>query len=479
MLEQVRQTLRRYGMVQPGDRVLVAVSGGPDSTALALALARLAPEWGFSLHLFHLHHGLRGEAADEDARWVEALAASLGLPCTIRRVDVRALAQAEGKGLEAAGRQARYQELARLAGEVGANRVATGHTRDDQAETVLLRLLRGTGPGGLAGIRPVRPLGPPAPPGTTVIRPLLEVSRRETEAFCAAAGIVPRWDATNLTPDFTRNRVRHELLPLLRQFNPAIVDRLAELAEVAREEDDHLAAATAEAAAAWGCRLGEEEASLPLAALRQLPIALGRRLIRLAAAGFGVCLPFRHVEALLRGAREGKGCWDLPGGLTAAVGPEALILRRRTPGGTPADPGPDAKGGPLPQPVPLAVPGETEVPELGVSFRAEWVDAPGGGPAAPDSVDLAPERLPGPLAVRTWRPGDRIYPVGMSGSKKLQDLFVDSKVPRARRSRIPLVVAGDAVVWVVGLRVDRRFLAGPEGPRLRLTVQHRGTNPTP
>lgn len=470
MLEQVRLTLQRYAMIQPGDRVIVAVSGGADSVALTLALAQLAPEWSIRLHLFHLHHGLRGDAADADAVWVRDFARQLGIPCTIRKADVGLLARKQGKGLEEAGRTARYQELAALAAETGAQRVATGHTRDDQAETVLLRLLRGTGTTGLAGIHPVRPLGPPAPPAATVVRPLLAVSRQETEAFCAAAGITPRTDMTNLDRGFARNRIRHDLLPVLKQFSPAVVDRLAELAEIARAEDAFLSLAVEQVTKSWGVSLGETEVIMPREALWNMDLALARRLVRLAARHLGAHLNFRQVEAVLQQSLEGQGVLQLPRGLRATVSPEAVTLSRGNPGVEPAeelDPGSLAGAAPL-HPLLLAVPGVTPVPGQQVAIAVERLDRVDRPLAGPEVIDLDPNLIPLPLMLRTWRPGDRVYLSGMSGSKKLQDLFVDLKIPRSERKRIPLVVTGENLVWVVGLRADRRFLASPGGPALRL-----------
>jgi len=232
LLDKVRAELLRHSMVQRGDRVVVAVSGGPDSVALAHVLHRLAPEWDLSLHLFHMEHGLRGAASQADAAYVARLAGRLSLPLTTVVLQPGELEREPGS-LEANARKRRYAEIRRLAATIGAQRVATGHTRNDQAETVLMRLLRGSGTTGLAGIPPVR-----AEDGFTIIRPLLGCTRTEIEEYCQIHELDPRLDTSNLQHDFLRNRIRHELLPYLSEhYNGAVVDNLAQVAELLREED--------------------------------------------------------------------------------------------------------------------------------------------------------------------------------------------------------------------------------------------------
>lgn len=462
ILEQVRRAVTRHGMLAPGELVLVAVSGGPDSVALAHALHLLAPELGVRLHLFHLDHGLRGEAGAADARWVAEFAARRGLPFTVRQAHVAAEAARHG-GVEAAGRAVRYRELQRVAAATGARRVAVGHNRDDQAETLLLRLLRGAGRRGLGGMAPVRPLGPGSAPGTTLIRPLLAIARAEIEAFCAAEQLDPRTDPTNAEPLYARNRIRLELLPFLRErFNPQVAARLADTAAVLRAEDDYLDAAAQAALAGLGLPPGQ----VPAAALLGVHPALRRRMVRILAGQAGVALDLGHVEAILDlCTTTGTTATSLPGGWQAVA--EYGLLTFLSPG-----PGAAATAAP----VPLPVPGQVDA--LGWRFTAALAPAPDGTgapagvhPEAGDralALELDPARLPGALAVRTWRPGDRLYPVGMTGSKKLQDLFVDLKVPRTRRGRVPLLVAGDAVLWAVGLRSDRRFAPAPGTPCVRI-----------
>jgi len=445
MLEQVRRDIRRYDMLPAGALVVVAVSGGPDSTALLHALHTLSGEFNVRLHVFHMDHGIRGESSREDARWVRALAERLGLPITVAEVSPGTL-QAMPGSLEANARTLRYQEAAALARRIGARCIALGHNRNDQAETVLMRLLRGAGSRGLAGIPPVREEG-----GLRYVRPLLGIGRAEIEAYCREAALSPRVDESNLTPVYLRNRIRLQLLPMLeREYNPALVADLAQTAAVLRDEDallDQMAAQVLKRCRTEGPGVGFQ--SGPVLAE---PIALARRVVRLAAreaAGDGYDLGFTAVTQVLDAMKcqTGSRTLDLPGGLRAVV--EYGTCRFFGPAGEP----PSACTAVWP----VAAAGVTELPELGLQVEVTR----SGLPQGPWEAAFDADRLPGALSVRFRRPGDRIYPTGMTGSKKLQDLLVDAKVPRRLRDRVPLLTSGEEIIWVIGHRLDRRFLADP------------------
>lgn len=446
MIETVRQYIQAHRLIDQGDRVIVAVSGGPDSVALLHVLHSLQQQLGFAIHVFHLDHGLRGDESAEDALYVRRLAERLGVPSSIVGLGPDVLRR-RGGSLQAAARAARMEQIQALARRIGATRVAVGHTRDDQAETVLMRMLRGSGPHGLAGIRPLRRLG-----GLTYIRPLLEISRRETEGYCTAFELSPRLDPSNLKPDYLRNRIRLELLPLLaREYNPAISAALVQLAAVSREESDFLDTLAAEALAR--CRAPGEEMALVGGLLLGEPVAVARRVVRLAARetigpdfDLGLVPVNRVLEAAAR--PDGARTLALPGGLRVDV--EYGVCRFT------AD-----EQNPILSPAsewPVSPTGTTVVPELGLRIEAANEQTPAGLLSAAFDAD----RLPGPLLLRLRRPGDRIWPVGMEGSKKLQDILVDAKVPRRQRDRMPVLTAGDEVLWLVGHRLDRRFLAGEE-----------------
>ncbi len=446
----VRRTIERYGMLAPGDGVVVAVSGGPDSLALLHLLWSLREDFALSLHVAHLNHLLRGEAAEADAAFVRDTAERLGLPVTVEEVPVAALAREEGLSLEEAGRVARYRFFRKVCDAVGFRRVALGHTRDDQAETVLMRLLRGAGPAGLAGIPPVR--------DGWIIRPLIDVSRADVEAYCRAHGLEPRRDATNESTAFLRNRIRLELLPHLEAvYHPGLRRVLAQTAEILRAEDEWLGE---QAAGALSGLLRADGPHLVLRAdgLGRLPPALRRRAVRLAAARLGIAvgaLTFDHVERILGlcGARPGKAV-ALPGGGEARREQDAVVL---SPG----------RAGLTGFQYEWAVPGSLNVPEAGVRLTADLLEGPSppGDPAfrgdGREVTVLDADRVPLVLTVRSRRPGDRLRPLGLGGEKKLQDLFVDAKVPRRLRDRVPVVAAGDRIAWVVGHRVAGDFAAGP------------------
>jgi tRNA(Ile)-lysidine synthase len=300
--------------------VLVGVSGGADSTALLLALDELIKGEYLDLKLTvaHLNHGLRGETADDDARWVERLAGELGHEVVIESVDVRALADEQKDNLEQAARRARYRFLSQLARTSGASSVLTAHTLDDQAETVLLRLMRGTGPDGLGGIKPVRPLEEAA--GTILARPLVRWARRaDTEAYCAAAGIAFRNDAMNDDESFARVRVRKQLLPLMREFNPRIEQALSRTAGLLREDSDALQSTAEELLDAGGDDTTSDTVVLRIAEIVNASASVRRRALRNWLArvrGDTRRLEMVHlvaVEKLLFGQRGGLVV-ELPGG---------------------------------------------------------------------------------------------------------------------------------------------------------------------
>ncbi len=449
VVNRVAGALRDAG-VAPGARLVVAVSGGVDSMALLDALVRLQDRFGLRLQVAHVHHGLRGRAADRDAAFVVAEAARRGLSASVSRLNTAE--RPRGESIQVWARNARYLCLDAVAERGRASRIAVAHTLDDQAETVLLNLLRGTGPRGLAGIPPVR---------HRILRPLLGVSRAEVEAYAAVRRLAFRTDASNASALYRRNRIRHHLLPLLaEEYNPRIVASLASLAALMREDDEAL---TAQAAplVAEGAHHAGPSVSLPVAALRAAPPAVARRAFqvafRLASRG-GHWLTRRHVEALrLLLARE--AVVRLPGGLTGRRSATEIRIgppEDSTPGRVPKAVGSD---GAAPGQVLLRPGVWTRWPWLDCRLRVRPVSAPGNLRGRRDRwrALVSPALLEAPLTLRSWRPGDRFRPLGMSGQKKLQDFFVDAKVPRYERERIPLLLSGERIAWVVGHRIAEDF----------------------
>jgi len=456
LADRVRRTLGGRGLLGPSGRVVAAVSGGSDSVAMVHLLRELDRAGDLTLvGLAHLDHRLRA-AASEDVAFCRDLARAIDLPIDVGSVDVAALAATRGQSIEVAGREARYGFLAQAAARAGADRVAVGHTLDDQAETFLLRIMRGAGARGMAAIRPRAGL---------VIRPLLEVRREDLRAYLASRGLGFREDETNRDLANPRNLVRHEVLPYLaRAFGADVAVVLAREAAIASDEAAYLEARAIETEP--GIVLSEDAGtSLEIEGLRALDPALARRVVQraLARAADGRFIGFDHVEATLELAAGGDGPAgiDLPGQRAERV-PGRLRLQpasRRAGGAARAATGPAV-------PVPLPVPGRVELAGIGWIVSAEPLDPDGvkdlEGPDAM-AARVALDRGQGggsaaPLAVRTRQPGDRLRLPGADGHRKLQDLFVDRKVPREARDQVPLVVdRSGRVVWVVGHAVGGDF----------------------
>ncbi len=491
----VRQYIRRYDLLQRGEAVVVGVSGGPDSLCLLHLLHALAGEMALRLHVAHLNHGLRGAEADADAEFVAGYAAALGLPYTIGRAAVAALAEAGRLSLEEAARQARYRFLAEVARSVGAETIAVGHNADDQAETVLMHFLRGSGLSGLRGMLPKTPLGEyrlgedaaAAPVSGShlpyIVRPLLAIPRREIALYCAEHGLQPRFDLSNEDTTFFRNRLRHELLPILERYNPAIREILTHTAAVLAGDHQIVHSAIEDAWSRYARVYPTPEGGevyFDLPAWRALPLGLQRGLLRAAIHRLRANLRninWEHVERAVWLCREGTTGQKatLAAGLEVEIGYRAL---RVGPEGSPPaapdwfipHPGPHPR--PLPQnwgrgrggggpllagPRPLLVPGRTD---LGEGWRAEIIAAdrrvvPAGLTAAdPWTAFLDARAVGAELTLRPRLPGDRFQPQGMAGHHmKLNEFMINVKLPKALRERWPLLVGAGGIAWVCGLRV--------------------------
>lgn len=458
-----REVLRRgRDLLGPAQSVVVGVSGGPDSAALLAAMAAVGPDLGVAPVAAHLDHGLRGEAGRRDAAAAAALARRLGVPFVAGRAEARERASGS---LEAAARAVRYRFLVDAADARGAARIATGHTASDQAETVLLRLLRGTGLDGLAAI-PAERAAASGRPDLRVVRPLLDLTRADVLAYLGARGLPWVEDASNDDPRFLRNRLRHEVLPLLRRrVNPEVDDALLRLAGQARLAAAHLGA---ESAALLAAAAAEGEGAWRLDELRAAPPAVrGPALARLARRWAPERAAACHVEALERLVAAGEGAVDLPGGrAVAAAGDLRLAVAGDPPSSPPA------------VDFALGVPGRALDPEAGLEFATRIAPPP-----ADVRVDPARRALldadrvgVGRLGIRRRRPGDRFWPLGAPGSRSLKRFLIDRKVPRAQRAAVPIVTLDDRPVWIVGHRIDERFKVTPATTRV-LEIEARSATP--
>ena len=442
LLQKVYETIQRVGLLHRGDRVLVGVSGGADSVCLMHLLQELAPRLEIEPCIVHFHHGLRGGEADEDEAFVLSLAQNLGFLFKVGRGDVASLAKEKGISKQMAGRQLRYGFFEAVAKDIHAQRIALGHTWDDQVETLMMRLLRGTGSEGLQGI-PIQRDG-------FIVRPLLLTTRREIEEYLRDRNIFFREDSSNQQSDYLRNRVRKKLLPFLEEeFNPQIRETLYREAMIFSQEGDFV---RQEASLLYHELRREEEEGMhfELKSLEILHPSLRWQILRMAMHSFlemGQGVEMKHVLAV-------EGLVDKPKGHVLQITKNLRVKRDQTSltflG--------EAEKGSAPWAFPLLVPGEMEIdstPFTVVSHLIKGVLPKTTG----ENAVFDWERVPRPLEIRNWREGDFFYPRGLGGRKKLQDFFVDQKIPRRRRKRIPLLASSEGVLWVMGWRLDGRFLA--------------------
>jgi len=438
LLEKVKSTITHFGMLRRGDTILVAVSGGVDSVVLLDLLCRLVEEFSLKLVIAHLDHGLRREDSGQDAQFVVSLAEGKDLPVIRERIDVRQVRQEKRLGLEEAGRLVRRRFLEETAREVSATRIALGHTLNDRVETLLFNLIRGAGPTGLVAIRPV---------STPYIRPLIETKREEVLAFARAEGLSWREDRTNQDPSFSRNRIRHQVLPLLQQMNPRLLGALQRTADLLLEEDKALDVLLDRP---WKDVISREETGSVMFRrdrLARLPRELQGLLMRRGisrARGSLQGIEKVHVDALrdLVTKVNGHGEAHLPD-LTARIqGNELLLSAHREPSLAPYE-----------LPVEL---GRTELPHLGIALELSIM--PWNGPQEfreGGAVELADaNRVHFPLRVRSRREGDRFRPLGMGQEKRLKDFLIDDRVPFYDRSALPLLCDQSQIVWVIGVRLS-------------------------
>jgi tRNA(Ile)-lysidine synthase len=455
---------RKNQLLPEGERAVVGVSGGADSTALLVLLVRLATKLGIDVRAAYFDHQLRGgKASAQELGAVEALADKLNVPLSLGSGDVKAHARERKTGIEEAARVMRYSFLAKTAREYDARTVAVGHTADDQVETVLMHILRGSGLAGLAGMSPLSPW-PFTDNELRLVRPLLEVRRSETEAYCREAGLEPLEDTSNRSSRYRRNVVRNEVLPLLREHVPGVDENILRLARVAESEQRSLQRKV-NGILGRAARTEGGAIRLSLGELREAPPELLPEVMRLAVARLlGESRDFgeRHLRAMSEAVTKPAGTsLNLPRGLGLLVDYEEIRLSR-------IGAGRETESLPV-EGVELEVPGYTKAGD----WRIEAViDTTSGRPEEGEArVDA--DSLRGKLIVRRRKAGDRYRPLGLAGEKKLQDILVDAKVPRWGRDALPVVCDEEGIVWVAGYRIDERVkVTGSTRRVLRLRAKH-------
>jgi tRNA(Ile)-lysidine synthase len=484
LAQRVARYIRDQNLLRAGDRVGTAVSGGADSVALLRLFLELRNELGLVLSVVHVNHRIRGAEADADEQFVSELAHDLDLPLQLFSGDTPAHAAGHRLSLEAAGREVRYQYFQQLLVQDRLDKVATAHTLDDQAETVLLRLTRGTGTTGLAGIYPKWsmesgqwPVHVNSSAGVgersssllpAIVRPLLQIRRSELLAYLQHLAQPWREDSTNQDLRFARNRVRHKILPLLEgELNPRIRELLAETADIARAEEDYWTAEVSRVfSQVWTVPGEAGQGSLCIEAVRRYPLALQRRWLRAAAEALGLSLEFQQVEellALIQTPAGGERQIVLPGGWRALRRRDGLEFSRPAAGQDP--------------PVhdfayPLPLPGEVVVAETGTIFRAIV------GPISPETAleVYDPACLPRLLQVRNWRPGDRFWPQHTRAPRKIKELLQERHISRTQRRTWPVITSTtsgqEQIIWLRGFSPPQGFLAS-SGQAQGLRIEER------
>jgi tRNA(Ile)-lysidine synthase len=446
-------------------KIIVAVSGGADSSALLLLLSPLRSERDQHIDLVvgHFDHQLRSvRDTKADRAYVESLSSRLGVPVTFGAGDVRRRAKDCGESVEEAARNLRYAFLRSVAVDESASMVAVGHTADDQVETILHRIIRGTGIEGLAGMKPRRdwPFGN----GPQLIRPLLCISRRDTEAYCRAFQLQPREDATNQQFAATRNRIRKKVLPAIREINPEVGAALLRLGAIASEHLAHLDRSVADT---WAMVVKSEEPesiSFDRSGLLSVDRAVAARSVQRAVYAVGGAdlsgWQITQIVDHLSGNSNTRWGIDLPDGVRVNIANRRLIVHRT-----------EATVIQAPAEVELALPGQTRVRDWAIG--TEFSEGPEEPLNHPLAATIDADAIQGALVVRSRQPGDRLRPLGLRGTKKVQDILVDAKVPRAERDGVPIIVDNAGIVWVTGHCIAERVAVTAATRRAIQLTAHR------
>jgi len=453
MINKIKETILREELIQIGDKVIIGISGGPDSVCLLHVLASLKDEYQLTIYGAHLNHNFRGIESQLDAHYVSQLCENLNILCFIKSVDVAQFASANGLTFEEAGRKVRYEFFEEVSEKVGANKVAVAHNLNDQAETILMRFLRGTGMEGLTAIHYSR---------GKIIRPLLNIVREDIEEYCLLHKLSPRIDKTNLEPIYHRNKVRLELIPYLKEnYNPNIIDTLARTAEILKKDNAFIEEKAKEAYKGLKVREKENRIELSIKGINELHQALKARVLRLASeelVGKKDVLEYKHITSIFELLENGQTAKkrSLPMGIIVKTSYEKLIITL------------DDSDYDKDYIYELQINQRGYIEETKNEIIVKLFDKQEIEDISRDKYVkyFDYDKINNRLNVRNRRDGDRFWPLGLTGSKKLKDFFIDLKIDRDERDLIPLLCDGDQIMWVVGYRMSEAYKVSNETTRV-------------
>ena len=451
LIEKVKKIIEKYGMLDSEDKIVVGVSGGPDSITLLHILWRLKEELNISIISAHLNHGLRGKDAVTDEEFVKEFSYKLGIPVRTESVKVHDFAKSNNLTIEEAGRKLRYELYRKIAEETSSNKVAVGHNLDDQAETVLMRIIRGSGIDGIAGMPPVRNLTEKI----KVIRPLIEISREEILKHLKNSKLEVRVDRTNFARTYFRNRVRLELLPILeKKYNRNIKKNLVNLANIFSSENDFFSNNLTEILSAIIKEKTADEIVMNKNKLIDLHLSIKRRCLRECIKMLGGLsnITFEHIEDVIDGLNKNNLEFELPNSIRIIFRYDSIIITK------------SKEKNPENYEYKLKIPGNTEIKEASIIINAEYLEKIDLGTLRREhsKAYLDADLLEFPLIGRNRKEGDKFTPFGLAGTKKIKKFFIDNKVPHENRNKMPIVTDSRGnIAWIAGHRIDNRFRITP------------------
>jgi tRNA(Ile)-lysidine synthase len=448
--EKAIQTIKRHSMLQEGDVVLIGLSGGPDSVCLSVILEEVRDNFNLSLHALYVDHGLRPEESRDEEAFCKGFCDEHGIDFYSEKIEVKAYAEENRINIHEAARGLRYDAFQRTALKIKALKIGVAHNTDDQAETFLMRLIRGAGRRGLSGIPYIR---------GNIIRPLLDIRREDIERFLSEKQIKFMTDSSNLKTEYLRNRLRQEIIPILKKDNPSVTESINRTADIFREEERYLDIATTKTMMRLITRKTDESIELFLMPLMTIDRAIMRRILKRALSEIGADrgIELTHIDDVIHLIKDNRSgdMINLPKEIRAVKSYSTLLLTKEVFTGL--------------QTQYIDVPGETPIGEKGLSIISQLSDK-AVEITNRDTAVFDFESLVLPLQLRKRREGDFFYPAGFGRKKKLQDFFVDEKVPREKRDSVPLIVSGEDIIWVAGYRMDERY-AAKEGTKKHLVLK--------